>query len=625
MRPRSTSLGDPSAVAAKRAVASMVDLIRRPMFCTNPHQVLSERVVLVMVGLPARGKSYISKAVMRYLQFLGCPAKMFNAGNKRRKEGKAGTDASFFSASNVSAAKQRDRMALECLDELLEWLQETTVSGGCAVGIFDATNTTKARRHAVIERVAREKDSGKPACRVFFIESLADDEKLLENNYRMKLANEDYKGADPAQALADFRERVRQYEAVYEPLEDEEFDDERYRAGVGYLKMINAGSKTITFNGAGSFLLDQLLGLLHSIHLRPRCLWFVLVGETANDLRGILGGDSHLSREGREYARAVGSFLRSRETSPELRVDGELPPPAMVLCGTLRRYSQMAEEITTAMSTAARVTDSRSISTTSVESFDSGTASAVPPPAPSTPQPPRVSSQRSEPSGGNSKNNSDNVADEIRGRRITLQLTRLNELCAGKLDSLSYDQMRASHPAEYHARMKDKLNYRFPGVGGESYQDVIMRLEEVVLMMERCRENMIVVCDRAVQRVLLSYFLGTDRTKIPYMEITAGVVELRRSHSGYNTTMTEICEGAATRAAGPGTRSSQQAMNFLEAVLSLRGSASSLLESSARSPKTKAESPRFVPSFISSPFSTKVEYERWVASGAPLPPPPVSP
>lgn len=36
-------------------------------------------------------------------------------------------------------------MAMECLDELLDWLQSKTQSGGSAVGIFDATNTTKAR------------------------------------------------------------------------------------------------------------------------------------------------------------------------------------------------------------------------------------------------------------------------------------------------------------------------------------------------------------------------------------------------------------------------------------------------------------------------------------------------
>ena len=54
------------------------------MYHINPHTVIDDRIVIAMVGLPARGKSYISKAIVRYLTFLGCPVKLFNAGNKRR-------------------------------------------------------------------------------------------------------------------------------------------------------------------------------------------------------------------------------------------------------------------------------------------------------------------------------------------------------------------------------------------------------------------------------------------------------------------------------------------------------------------------------------------------------------
>ena len=36
-------------------------------------------------------------------------------------------------------------------------------------------------------------------------------------------------------------------------------------------------------------------------------------------------------------------------------------------------------------------------------------------------------------------------------------------------------------------------------------------------------------------------------------DVQAGVIELRRSHSGFSTTHTPICAGRTTRAAGPGT------------------------------------------------------------------------
>ena len=45
-----------------------------------------DKLVLVMVGLPARGKTYIARRVARYLQFFhGAPTKVFNVGNYRRE------------------------------------------------------------------------------------------------------------------------------------------------------------------------------------------------------------------------------------------------------------------------------------------------------------------------------------------------------------------------------------------------------------------------------------------------------------------------------------------------------------------------------------------------------------
>ena len=74
------------------------------MFHINPHTVIDDRICIAMVGLPARGKSYISKAIVRYLTFFGCPIQLFNAGNKRRLDGHAGADASFFDPANAQAS-----------------------------------------------------------------------------------------------------------------------------------------------------------------------------------------------------------------------------------------------------------------------------------------------------------------------------------------------------------------------------------------------------------------------------------------------------------------------------------------------------------------------------------------
>lgn len=46
---------------------------------------VSTKHVICMVGLPARGKTYISKKLARYLNWIGISTKVFNVGSYRRK------------------------------------------------------------------------------------------------------------------------------------------------------------------------------------------------------------------------------------------------------------------------------------------------------------------------------------------------------------------------------------------------------------------------------------------------------------------------------------------------------------------------------------------------------------
>lgn len=54
---------------------------------TEIERTVDAKLVIVMVGLPARGKSYVTKKVCRYLNWLQHETRIFNAGNRRRKVG----------------------------------------------------------------------------------------------------------------------------------------------------------------------------------------------------------------------------------------------------------------------------------------------------------------------------------------------------------------------------------------------------------------------------------------------------------------------------------------------------------------------------------------------------------
>ena len=118
--------------------------------------------------------------------------------------------------------------------------------------------------------------------------------------------------------------------------------------------------------------------------------------------------------------------------------------------------------------------------------------------------------------------------------------------------------MQSQHPLEYAARAADKLNYRYPGVGGESYLDVVLRMQESILLLEQLRDDITVVCDRAVYRTIVAYFTSVSITELPYHDVQPGVLELRRTHSGFEIEHFAVAAGAVTTAAGPGTKATHQ-------------------------------------------------------------------
>ena len=72
-------------------------------------------LVLVMVGLPARGKTYMSRKLARYLRWQGYRARVFNVGTYRRERLGTGQAARCFDPDNVDGVNDRTRMALQAL------------------------------------------------------------------------------------------------------------------------------------------------------------------------------------------------------------------------------------------------------------------------------------------------------------------------------------------------------------------------------------------------------------------------------------------------------------------------------------------------------------------------------
>uniref|UniRef100_A0A493T229 6-phosphofructo-2-kinase/fructose-2,6-bisphosphatase 2 n=2 Tax=Anas platyrhynchos TaxID=8839 RepID=A0A493T229_ANAPP len=90
----------------------------------------------------------------------------------------------------------------------------------------------------------------------------------------------------------------------------------------------------------------------------------------------------------------------------------------------------------------------------------------------------------------------------------------LNEIDAGVCEEMTYAEIEAKYPDEFALRDQEKYLYRYPG--GESYQDLVQRLEPVIMELER-QGNVLVICHQAVMRCLLAYFLDKSADELPYL------------------------------------------------------------------------------------------------------------
>ena len=384
----------------------------------GPNSPHSTRLVIVMVGLPARGKTYIARKLARFLSWLGYRTRVFNIGDYRRARLGSKHRADFFDPENEDGNRARSQMAEAALGDLLAWME-----AGGEVAIYDATNSTQARRATVRQRCVEH------GLQVVFIESACQDPAIIEANIReTKLTSPDYEGMDPDEAVADFRARIAHYASVYEPLADADAE------GASYIKLIDVG-RVVEVHRLDGYLPAKLLFYLLNLHVVRRPIYLTRHGESTLNEEGRIGGDAPLSPCGTRYAQALARFVDALALKPE------------VFTSTLQRTIQTAAPLS----------------------------------IPSTPW------------------------------------RALDEIDAGVCDGMTYAEIAEKMPNEFEARQRDKLRYRYPR--GESYQDVIARLEPVIIELERQRRPLMVIAHQAVLRALYAYFMDKAPEEVLRMEI----------------------------------------------------------------------------------------------------------
>lgn len=245
----------------------------------------TSKLVVIMVGLPCRGKTYIARKIARYLRWINYKTTVFCLA-KYRLEEMGPRHSEFFDPANTENYAKRMQTMQNALEDLLAYLHRDG-----DVAILDGTNTTLDRRQKIRERVAQEKDF-----KLLWIESMSDHDLILEET---SIESPDY--LNPA----DHEKRVNFYKQNYTPLSEKE--------GTSYIKIIENCTKFEMFAIQG-FVPAKIAAFVLNIHSIPRPILLVRHGESEYNARGLLGGDSELTERGQMFAKALAAHLSSPES-----------------------------------------------------------------------------------------------------------------------------------------------------------------------------------------------------------------------------------------------------------------------------------------------------------------------
>jgi broad specificity phosphatase PhoE/Tfp pilus assembly protein PilF len=231
------------------------------------------------------------------------------------------------------------------------------------------------------------------------------------------------------------------------------------------------------------------LNPVYRFGISPRQVWITSNDKSLDDAAGRIGGDSDLSEDGKRYAKALARFVDHQRRHSEvyhvakhlLKLfqpcprDSSPPTAPYIHRGFPRNFCVWSSMMKRAIQT--------------VEHFKKD----------------------------------DYDVKEMR---------MLDDLHCGNMEGMTYREALEQYPEEFTYRRKHGLFYRYPGPGGESYLDVINRLRAVIFEVQHTTDHVLLVSHRAATRVLLSYFCGLKRNKVPDLDVPIGMLYMLERKPG---------------------------------------------------------------------------------------------
>ncbi|KAH9261422.1 6-phosphofructo-2-kinase/fructose-2,6-bisphosphatase 3 [Batrachochytrium salamandrivorans] len=282
------------------SVSSMGSGNHAPNPVVDVHDLLhlndGHRLVIGMVGLPARGKTHVALKIKNYMSWMGYAAKHFEVAASRRELIGAVESETFFDPQNEMGNEVRSHFRNLVSDQMVQWLK---TSG--QVAVYDTSNTTLTQRLLL---KAKLRNSGLSKVRLIWIECGCENPEVIERNFfESTIQQEDFTGLDRDEAFAIFQKKMSHYETNYVSLDvDPTLDLED-----SFVKLQMDKRRVLAHNVTG-YLETKIVSFVMNIHSYPRTILLSRHGQSEYNRTDRIGGDSDLTELGREFGTSLQSY-----------------------------------------------------------------------------------------------------------------------------------------------------------------------------------------------------------------------------------------------------------------------------------------------------------------------------
>eukprot|EP00931_Biecheleriopsis_adriatica_P070191 TRINITY_DN4397_c0_g1_i1.p1 TRINITY_DN4397_c0_g1~~TRINITY_DN4397_c0_g1_i1.p1 ORF type:complete len:717 (-),score=124.33 TRINITY_DN4397_c0_g1_i1:24-2120(-) len=503
------------------------------------------RHVASVIGLPLRGKAHMARRLQTYLRFFhGAEVELFNVNDYMGDSG----DQRLLEALKNFFERTEDESQDAADDSQRQW--KHVRSGKFAILYTSDTygslrsmwsGHSKWRRRWMSKTLEQELQA-----HTIFIEIQVDDTTNHRKAYMELL--EEARGLKPGQ-LSD---KVKSFEQHFVTIQQDGTEDD-----LEYMKLINYNNKVMLNNMMRSFLGSRITQFLTSVHPYPRTIYLTRHGESEYNAAKKIGGDSPLSLLGREYAERLGQFaelvickgckdiafvaltpseglqLQKSLTKTPAAALGADPVPIFAkgswaqfgVDSSSRCVREGMRLARMQLQDAAAFRDAPQTIEEVVQLVSKGGAVLV-----FVEDPPRgrletpvcarlwtSSLLRTQETAAHIQHPAVQLEGKVWKQMSPRAYRNLDEVYAGEFEGLTYDQIKQREPTEASLRKIDKLGYRYPR--GESYYDLIARLDNPIQQLETFKEPTLIIGHQAVHRLIYAFLVGIPREQATEINI----------------------------------------------------------------------------------------------------------